>query len=183
MSDWEIRIPYRTRSDSLVDVATEARAPDPDDREVVRQLVLDAAGAGMRKVGELLDDLEHFSPAERRVLLDQARRRAGLATTGEAEEDARFERANQAARIQASLNSAWQVCNAADCTAIPMNELGVPVETSVRKWFCPAHVHLAAEGDMEPRSSGIRIAESGALLEIDEAEEARVAAKAESRRR
>jgi hypothetical protein len=81
------------------------------------------------------------------------------------------------------MNSAWQLCHADGCNTVPMNELGVPVETSVRKWFCPDHQHLAAPGDMEARGSGIRISEGGALVPIDEGDEARDAAEAESRRR
>ncbi len=76
----EIRIPYRSRDDTLPAVADAARALTGDDRTVVRQIVLDAAASGLATAGDLLDRLQAGSPAERRALLDRARSSAGLPT-------------------------------------------------------------------------------------------------------
>jgi hypothetical protein len=77
----EIRIPHRDRSDPLSSVGELARhLESPDESAIVRQLVTDAAGAGLTTVGGLLDQLEAASPAERRMLVDDARRAVGLPT-------------------------------------------------------------------------------------------------------
>jgi len=76
----EIRIPHRDRSDPLSSVGELARHLSPDESATVREIVTDAAGAGLTTVGALLNRLEAASPAERRALLDQARTRAGLPT-------------------------------------------------------------------------------------------------------
>jgi hypothetical protein len=183
MSDWTIRIPHRDSASPVTEIADSARVLPEAERDVARQLaLLLAVGHDCRTVGDALHVVETADPAARRALLDQARQRADLPTTAEVEAHERFEHANRAASARASTNSSWQLCHAADCNAVPMNELGVPCETLVRRWFCPTHEHLAADGDMEPRGSGIRIAESGALVPVDEGEEAREAATAESRR-
>jgi hypothetical protein len=54
---WTIEIPYRRRDSSLSDVAEAARAlPTPEERAVVRQLVLgEIAGGPAKTAGELLD--------------------------------------------------------------------------------------------------------------------------------
>jgi hypothetical protein len=49
----------------------------------------------------------------------------------------------------------------------------VPIAFDVRRFFCESHLDQAQPGDMEPRGSGIKISESGALVPIDEDEEAR----------
>ena len=65
---------------------------------------------------------------------------------------------------------------------MPLNELGAPIPVDVRRWWCEQHRELAAERDLEPRGSGVRLSPSGALVPIDEGEEAREAAAAETRR-
>ena len=103
MSDWQLRIPYRSRSDSLTSVADAARElPTDEERAVVRQLVLDEiVGGSAATAGELLDKVEKASPAERRRMLDDARAGAGLPTTGEVEFEARFKMTQHAARLKA----------------------------------------------------------------------------------
>jgi hypothetical protein len=183
MSDWTIRIPHRDSASPVTEIADAARVLPEAERAVARQLaLLLAVDHDCRTVGDALHVVEAADPAARRALFDQARQRADLPTTDEVEAHERFEHANRAAIARASTNSSWQLCHAADCNAVPMNELGVPSETAARKWFCPTHEHLAVPGDMQPHGSGIRIAESGALVEVDPAEEARDAARAESRR-
>jgi hypothetical protein len=62
VSDWTIRVPHRTREDSLVDVAGLARTL-PDDRAVARQLAINARLDGLRTAGELIDRLDGLEPA------------------------------------------------------------------------------------------------------------------------
>ena len=75
----EIRIPHRHRSDPVSSVGELARhLESPDEERILRQLVLDAAGAGLSTVGALLDQIDRLAPTERRALLDRARASAGL---------------------------------------------------------------------------------------------------------
>lgn len=103
MSDWQIRIPYRSRSDSLTDVVEAARElPTDEDRDVVRQLVLgEIVGGSATTAGDLLDQLEAATPELRRRLLDDARVKSGLPSTGDVEFEARFKMIQHAARLKA----------------------------------------------------------------------------------
>ena len=97
---WTIQIPFRDRSEPLAAAGDLARhLPDPDDRAVVRRLALDAAQDGCQTVGDLLDRLESSGPAQRRLLLDQARAGAGLKPTAAVEAERRV--ARQPARASA----------------------------------------------------------------------------------
>jgi len=54
--NWRIQVPFRSRDDSLSDVAEAARALPAEDCAVVRQLVLgEIAGGPAKTAGELLD--------------------------------------------------------------------------------------------------------------------------------
>jgi hypothetical protein len=103
MSDWSLQIPYRSRSDPLTSVADAARElPTDEERAVVRQLVLgEIVGGSATTAGELLDKLEKASPEVRRKMLDDARTKAGLPTTGEVEFEARFKMIQHSARLRA----------------------------------------------------------------------------------
>lgn len=98
------------------------------------------------------------------------------------EDHRRYEAASLAGRVRASHSSPWQLCHADGCNAMPLNELGAPIPVDVRRWWCEQHRELAAQRDLEPRGSGVRLSPSGALVPIDEGEEAREAAAAETRR-
>jgi hypothetical protein len=100
---WEIRIPYRDRSDPLVDVVDASRElPTDEERAVVRQLVMgEIVGGAATAAGELLDLVEKAAPEQRRKMLDTARVKAGLPTTGEVEFEARFEMVQHSARLRA----------------------------------------------------------------------------------
>jgi hypothetical protein len=182
---WTIRIPYRDRSEPLdADAFTDLPGYlDSADRGVLRHVLIGARLRGARTVGDLLDELAGASPQRRRELLDEARVEAGLPTTEEVDAEARFRRANDAARLQAGKESPWQLCHAAGCNQVPLGEVGIPTTTDVKRWWCPEHRHLAGEGDMEPRPSRLRFSPSGAIVEVDPEEEARQAAEAERRRR
>ena len=103
MSDWQLRIPYRSRSDPLTDVVEAARElPTDEERAVVRQLVLGEIVRGSATTaGELLDQIEAATPDQRRRLLDDARVGAGLPTTGDVEFEARFKMIQHSARLKA----------------------------------------------------------------------------------
>jgi hypothetical protein len=100
---WQIRLPYRSRSDPLTDVVDAARElPTDEERAVVRQLVLgELVGGSATTAGELLDKIEKAGPEGRREMLDEARTKAGLPTTGTVEFEARFEMLQHAARLRA----------------------------------------------------------------------------------
>ncbi len=86
------------------------------------------------------------------------------------------------ALVTAGATSQWQVCASADCGAVPVDKLdGRPVPSDVRRWWCPEHRHLAGETDMQQRQPPFRLSPSGALVEVNEAEEAREAVRAASR--
>jgi hypothetical protein len=55
---WQILFPYKSRDESLTTVAGSARHLSTDeDRQVCRQLVLEAMERGARTAGDLLDEL------------------------------------------------------------------------------------------------------------------------------
>jgi hypothetical protein len=81
---WTLRIPFRSRDESLVDVASYARTLGQDDARVVRQIVLQAYTDRVAKsAGELLDHLDGLDPHQRRAMLDSARQACGLPSTDE----------------------------------------------------------------------------------------------------
>ena len=180
---WEIQIPYRDRSDLLSTVGELANRLEADeDAAVARQMVISGVMAGLSTAGELVDRVERLGTADRRLLLNAARQLAGLEPTGTVEARRSFEAATASAQITAAAESPWQTCPAEGCNAIPTNEAGTPAPVDVKRWWCPAHVDQAAEGDMQPRPSRLRYSESGAIVEYDPVEEAREA-RAEERRR
>jgi hypothetical protein len=173
---WQVHVPHHSRADNLLVVVPSLanELPNPEDRDTARWLAVGAyQDLGLRTAGQLLDHLENCTPDERRELLDKARREAGLPDTETVDAQRRYEAANAAARNRANANSPWQMCHADGCNQTPLNSVGIPCATPARKWFCPAHVHLAGPHDMEPRGSGIRLSPSGALVPDDEGERER----------
>lgn len=182
---WEIRLPYRDPVSPVSEIGECARhLPDEAERATVRQLALDLQlDHGCHSVDDAVSIVETADPAARRVLLDCARRRAGLPTTSEVEAHERVEAASHAGRVSGGASSPWQFCGEPSCNQMPVSASGAPVPVDVRRWWCETHRHLAAAGDMSPPGSGIRLSPSGALVPVDEAEEARASVAAESRRR
>jgi hypothetical protein len=179
---WTIRIPGRP-SDPLNEktIFDLPRAlDDPEDREIARELFFHCYTSGVKTVGGVVRGLEQLTHYERRRLLDVLRKKAGLADTATVEQQREYKAANARGAVVAGQNSGWQLCHAPDCNTVPMSELGVPIVATVRRWFCPAHRDQAQPGDMEPRGSGIRISESGALVPVDEGETERAAERAKS---
>jgi hypothetical protein len=177
---WTLHVPHRSRSDHLgVVVPALASELEGEDRDVARWLAVNAFwDDGFQKAGELLDNLEAITPAERRELLDQARADAGLEPTPDIDERRRAEAATVANRMRG--NPALQRCP--HCDAYPLTETGSLVETRVRRWHCPQHVHLAQPGEMDDRPSPSKVTDCGTIVEVDAAEVERQAAAAESRR-
>jgi hypothetical protein len=182
VTDWQIHVPHRDRSDSLATVAGLARHLPAADRAVARQVAVDArVEHGLRTAGELIDWLEQLEPAQRRQLLDDARSTCGLEPRAEIEGRRQVEAASKAAL--ATQQSLLQGCHAAGCTTVPTRDGGALREVDVVRWFCDQHCDQAAPGDMEPRPSPWRYSASGTIVEVDTAAEQRDAAAAESRRR
>jgi hypothetical protein len=184
---WQFHVPYRSRDETPREALTGnavAAIADPEERRVAAQILLDSvADPNVRTVGDLLDRVEAATPDQRRAMLDGARRRAGLATTGRIEAMEAFEAASS--RSSAGARSEYPICAAPECRSFPVNDIGAHARTNVRRWWCAAHKHLAEPGDMEPRTSGVRYSSSGALEFADEveAEGQRARVEAESRRR
>jgi hypothetical protein len=104
VTDWQLQIPFRSRSDTLADVAEAARElPQGESRDVARQIALGALVDGTAtSAGELLDQIEKATPEQRRKMLDDARVKAGLPTTATVEAHRRVEMASHAGRIKAA---------------------------------------------------------------------------------
>lgn len=97
--NWEIKLPYRRRDDSLSDCGALANQLETDeDRAVAQQLVLSGLMAGLSTAGELADRVEKLDKGDRRRLLDAARRLAGLEPIETVETRQKVERASLAAR-------------------------------------------------------------------------------------
>jgi HNH endonuclease len=81
---WQIRIPFRDRDEPLdADALTDLPAAlEGEDRDVTRELMVQARLEGARTVGDVLDRVEAVGPRGRRQLLDEARTALGLPTTG-----------------------------------------------------------------------------------------------------
>ena len=187
MSD-VIRVPFRDRADSLADVADNARAlPAGEDRAVVRGLVLNGATDGLATAGDLLDRIEAATPAERRVMLDGARTRAGLPSLAEID-------AQRARRVRAQMipdtpardegGLAYQTCHAESCAQYPRSREGATIPVAARKWWCPEHEHHAGPGDLEPWTAPlVAFGPGGGLVFPDELQREAETAEREVERR
>jgi hypothetical protein len=195
MSDDVIRVPFRARGDSLADMAEAAQAlPAGTDRDVARGLVLEAAESGMSTAGQVLDALEGMTVDARRRLLDRARARADVPTTTQAAAAAARRVSapmiNEDARDE--IGRALQVCAEVGCKVFPIDPVtGGHVPHAAKVWWCAAHKHLAAPGDLEPWVQRIEFAPGGGLqfpdevahdIEVAEREAERRAAFLEERR-
>ena len=166
----EIRIPYRDRTDSLADLGDLARALPPEDCATVRGIVLEAATSGMTTAGQVLDALEAMTPDARRRLRDRAQERAGTpaataATACNVTVPPTFDSPRDAS------GCAIQACAQPGCGAFPVDGVtGSTMPVPERKWWCAAHRHLAAPGDLEPWTSRLAYGPGGAIVDLDEIE-------------
>jgi hypothetical protein len=177
MTDWAIRIPHRDRYEPLSAVAGNVRHLPAEDREVAREIILNARlEHGIETAGGLLDHLGALEPHERRQLLDQARAEQGLPSTGEidAQRPAPLTLRNVA-------GGGFPSCAAEECNAAPMR-LGIFYDPGVRKWWCPTHVDQAEPGDLEPRGSGLKLSPSGVPIDDNPGADAADRAREASRR-
>jgi hypothetical protein len=171
---WTIDLPHRgDPTEPLLTVVDAARvALQGDDRAIARQIALELMSRGFTTVGAALEVLEAASPAERRVLLDDARQAAGLPSSAQA--DRARARAREVPMTGAPARDpagyALQPC--AICGTMPVrSDTGGPMATRARRWHCPAHEHLATSDDRadwtprivvraervgRPRSAGVR---------------------------
>src|SRR5690242_2007169 len=133
----ELNIPHRNRDDSLADVGGLAgRLGDPQEAEVVRELVAQAHQAGARTAGDLLDILDRANPAQRRELVDNAREITGQPTATVMDERAAFAAAN-ASRVPQPRGDVPSIC--AVCSAVAVDAQGLPRSVNVRRWYCEEH--------------------------------------------
>jgi hypothetical protein len=125
-----LRIPYVDLRDPVDQKALELAntLEDPEERAVAREVLSAAHLAGMPTVGGVVGFFERLGPAERKTLLDKIRGRLGFKTS----ERRRFEAANREAAAYVAAHSPWQTC--AECGALPVNEVGVPIRVNVRRW-------------------------------------------------
>lgn len=166
---WAVRIPYAARSDSLADVADAARALPPQERDVTRALVLGAMTSGRAQTaGGLLDLLDAATPAERRRLLDDARKTAGLPSTARADADAAHAARSRAFDQMPSSAEGPSVCAHPACLAVAVNASGAPTAVDVARWWCPEHVDQASPGDLSP-APGLHWGPNGIVDEREQA--------------
>jgi hypothetical protein len=138
VSEWAIRIPFRTRDDPL-DVDAVIDLPelldDPEDQAVARELPVEASTSGLQLVGQLLDQLEAASPAARRATLDRMRARAGLDSTADVEAHRASELANSAPTAPRDAGgNEWKACAAAGCNVVPADPAtGLPIAVPDRR--------------------------------------------------
>jgi hypothetical protein len=87
----EIQLPHHGDITAPLSTCADAARslPTDDARRTARQIVLALATDGVGTVGEALERLEAASPVERRALLDDARKAAGLPTATEVDSMAR----------------------------------------------------------------------------------------------
>jgi hypothetical protein len=160
---WTIEIPHRTRRDTIADLGSHARAlASADDRAVIRQLALVAGECGMLQVGEVIDTVKDLDAGQRRVALDTLRRKAGLPAIAEVEHARAIKEMSM--HVAGPDPRSPEQCPAEGCREFPRNPTTWgPGESGLRRWWCPAQVHLAEPGDLDPAPCGMRLAPGGGL--------------------
>ena len=78
MTEWAIKLPMRSKYDTLGDLVGNARHLDEDDAAVVLELVAVGAEVGFDRVEQIAGALEVMTPSERLWSLNRLRKRAGL---------------------------------------------------------------------------------------------------------
>jgi hypothetical protein len=148
---WSIPIPYRSRDDSLRDVAILANRLPADEARVVQHIVLEAHAAGDDNAGHLLDRLGDLEPEQRRQVLDNAREACGLPRSEDIDRRERFTRLQQAQPVSRDRQGrSYQTCHAEGCASYPTGPSGEWVLHPARRWFCDAHTDQAEPGDLDP---------------------------------
>jgi hypothetical protein len=181
MTAWAIHLPHRgDRSAPLASVSEAARfLPQDEDRAITRQLVMDWRLGGLKTVGDALDLVAALEPAERRRVLNHARKAIGLQSVEEVE-------AAQPKPLRVRTTGAgggFPTCAADGCNAAPVRaSTGVFYHPGVRRWWCPDHEHLAEPADLEAPGSGIKLSPVGVPIPDEAAADERDRVREASRR-
>jgi hypothetical protein len=180
MSDPRFRLPYRDRAEPLGPEALDLAEAldDSEERRVVQHILFEAGTEReLRTVGDLLDRFARMAPAERRVLVDEARAACGFTTYSELARRREFARATRwpppapapTGARRAEDGSVIQQCAAEGCERISGD--GFPTPTRARRFWCGAHAHLAAPGDLEDFVEHLRVDPLTGLPRMSEAAE------------
>ena len=164
-----LRFPFMSREDPLEQVGdlTREALTDPTERSIVREVALHLAADGAETVGDAVDRLEELGPAGRRRLVDDARVSLGMDDIATAEAHARWRRTNDALRWgRDSAGRRITQCAQPDCGAMPTNEFGMPRPVAAKRWWCLAHAHLAAPGDLDPPQERFFISSTGRAVAV-----------------
>jgi hypothetical protein len=179
---WQLQIPHTSPDELLTDALFDARAiPDPDDRRIAREVLLEARRSGLLRVGELLDRIEGAGPDERRAMLDQARERVGLEPTGEVDFKREFD------RLQASFPRGGEqrdengmvlgpTCAEEGCTVTLLDQHGALGKVRAKAWRCEAH-REGHEADMEDWAPRLGFSEIGLVIDLDQQDREREQAR------
>ena len=179
---WSIPIAYQSRDQTTTE-ALEAGVDqkfEGEERSVFIELLFNPPDPRIRTMGELEDHFEGRDQDGRRRLLDEARKSAGLPTTGELDHAAEHRKmlrddppmpALQPTRDH--LGQVVQECAAEGCRAMSRNAGGAIAPVRARKWWCELHAEQAEPGDLEdwepatvqfdPLSGGLLFPEERAL--------------------
>jgi hypothetical protein len=153
--DWQIELPhYGDRDDLILEVISAAREEfgEDDQRTRVAEVIVNDAffNRGVTSVGQLIDGFNALDQAGARARLDWARGELGLPSTAEVEKrraDAKFEA--EARRLEPPPPPRWNpLQRCPECGTFP-GEGGSWKPVNCERWWCDAHKHLAAEGDLE----------------------------------
>jgi hypothetical protein len=157
---WTLKVLHRFPTDMLADVGAYAHELPLDEREVTRQLAVNARLDGFLSAGEFVDHLAGLDASGRRDLLDRARADIGLEPTGVVD-------AREAA--SKGIKGDWRVqcCHAPGCNVFPTTDSGSMRLVEVRRWHCSEHLHLAEPGDMDAPVTW-RYSPSGAMVPVSE---------------
>jgi hypothetical protein len=153
----EFHLPRYQDRDQPLDAAALDELPraieDREEREVVRQFLVNAKLDGDQTMGDVLRRFEDASPAGIRAIVDEARAGVGLDTLDDHEAHEKFVAHNAALRTgpqRDRLGRAHQVCAAEDCTVHEVDASGVWVPVPHSRYWCRAHVDQAQPGDLDP---------------------------------
>ena len=159
MTGWLFDFSTR-RHDYELEAAVDVQAELADDLEgdelrVARHLMTRWATESPG-LTEKLRQVEGMSRSEKRKEADGAFDALGLETPSDRRAREAVERACDGAR---RLAASRPVMTCAICGAAPLTATGLPDPNLavVRRWHCPAHEHLAEDGDFDPLPSGIAL--------------------------
>jgi hypothetical protein len=153
------------------------RCMDGETRALSREVLTAARLNGVKSFNPIIEELRAMSPPEHKAIVDRLRRKLGLKTS----EDLRME---SMMHRGADLTSIYPTCPACGVSPVdPHTGSLKAIDPPVRRWWCDQHRDMASPGDFDEIGSGIKIAESGALVEYNPLETQRELAEQESRRR